>query len=235
LDKDSGIFASKYVLYKTNHAILQDGSEYKIIVTDNSTGVTASSRTKVVFDPQVYPIAGNDSINFLSTGSDEFPVIFKPKSNSFFYEMIVRFNYRDIDTTSGITEQKKIDWYFSSPSVITSDQDIIFQFYFKDLLTHIGTNIPDNPSHIRRIDSLINAKPFEIMILVGSEDLSTYIKLQKLSTGNIQDKPLFTTVENGLGLFTSRIIHTISRYPNYSTQNAFDTSAATMLKKFRFD
>jgi hypothetical protein len=232
-NKDTGIFAQEYVLYKTNHPILQDGSEYKIIVTDTKTGVSATSRTKIVNDMSVY-IAGIDSINFTSTGSAPFNIIITfPGDNAYYFEMVIRFNYREIDP-SGNSVEKSIDLDFTSPTADASGE-IRFSFFFNNLLAHIGANIPDLPGYTRRIDSLSAGKrPFEIRLLSGTEDLFTYTRLQKSGGGLIQESPVFTTVENGLGLFSSRIIHTEARFPNSATTAAFDTSVATKFKNFQF-
>jgi len=54
-NKDSGTFAYPFqVFYTTNHPILQDGSEYKIKVTNTETGVIATSQTKIVKTAQFY-------------------------------------------------------------------------------------------------------------------------------------------------------------------------------------
>jgi hypothetical protein len=39
---------------------------------------------------------------------------------------------------------------------------------------------------------------------VGSDDLNTYINLNKPSTGIVQERPLFTNITNGIGVFASR-------------------------------
>lgn len=231
-DKDTGVFASKYVLYSTTHQIFDD-SEYKIIVTNNQTGVVASSTTKIVKDMVVSsPNPALDSIDL--TGPAQSIVRYSASKNAFFYELIIRFHYRDIDP-SGVSTQKYVDWYFSSPSVINSD-GIRYNFFKNNLFQNLGLYIPDNPGYTRRIDSLSgNVRPFEFILLAGSEDLQTYIQLNKPSTGNVQERPSFTTVENGLGLFTSRVVHSEFKHPNLQTVAAFDTSVFTRNKNFQFN
>ncbi len=234
-DKDTGVFARKYVLYKTNQKILQDGSEYKLIVTNRQTGVAATSRTKIVDSLVAGPIPGGDSIDFVAGGNAPFIIRFTPGQNAYYYEMIIRFNYREINPATGLSTAQKVDWYFANPTAF-SNNEVIFSFYKNNLFATIGANVPDKPGFTRRIDSLASGlKPFEIILLEGSEDLNTYIQLQKPATGVVQERPLFTTVENGLGLFTSRYIKTVSRFPKQATVAAFDTSAATMNKNFKFN
>lgn len=234
-DKDTGVFARNYVLYKTNQKILQDGSEYKLIVTNRQTGVVATSRTKIVDSLIAGNIPGGDSIDFVAGGNAPFIIRFTPGQNAFYYEMIIRFNYREINPSTGLSTAHKVDWYFASPTALTSSE-VIFSFYKNNLFATLGANIPDKPGFTRRIDSLATGlRPFEVIMLEGSEDLNTYIELQKPATGVVQERPLFTTIENGLGLFTSRYIKTVPRFPKQATIAAFDTSSALMNKNFQFN
>ena len=114
--------------------------------------------------------------------------------------------------------------------------EVKYVFYKYDFYRVIGSQIPDRAGYTRRIDSLsVGVKPVEIMCVAGTEDLQTYIQLQAPSSGIVQDRPVFTTVENGLGLFTSRVINPIYRYPKAVMQAAFDTSAYLRTKNFRFN
>jgi hypothetical protein len=233
-DKDTGIFNGKYVLYSTNHPILQDGSQYKLTVLNTQTGVTATSKTKIVNDVNVLSPIATDSVDLASGGNAPSIVRFNPGTNAKFFEMILRFNYREIDPQGNSTPMR-IDWYFPSPTAINNNE-VIFSFYKYNLFGYLGFNLPDKPGYTRRIDSLaFPLRPFEYILMAGSEDLQTYIELNKPSSGIVSERPLFTTVENGLGLFTSRIIHYERRFPNAVTVAAFDTSAATRTKNFIFN
>ena len=48
---------------------------------------------------------------------------------------------------------------------------------------------------------------------VGSEDLETYINVNKPITGIVQQRPQFTNITNGVGLFSSRLSNIISGVP----------------------
>ena len=44
----------------------------------------------------------------------------------------------------------------------------------------------------------------DMIMTVGSEDLETYINVNKPITGIVQERPQFTNINNGIGLFSSR-------------------------------
>ena len=239
-NKDSGTFAYPFhILYTTNHPILQDGSEYKIKVTNRQTGTTVSSQTKIVKDvtissPLPKPSPLGDSIDLATAGNSPSYVIFAPGANSKIFDLIIRFHYREIDP-SGVSTEHSIDWNFSDRNSTITPLTINYKFFKYELFFVIGSNIPDKQGYVRRIDSLSNGKrPYEFILIQGTEDLQTYYQLQQPSTGIVQELPIFSTVENGLGLFTSRIVHSIYYFPNSITQAAFDTSVSTRNKNFQF-
>lgn len=240
-NKDSGTFAYPFhVLYKTN-VVIDQNAQYRIRVTNRQTGVVATSLTKIVKDMQIStPISCTtspycDSIDMATGSNNKYNVVFFPGANSVIFDLIIRFHYREIDPF-GNSVPKNVDWNFSDQSSTNTPTEVKFTFSKYELYQVIGANIPDKPGYIRRIDSLsAGLKPVEIICLAGSVDLQTYMQLQAPTTGIVQDRPIFTTVNNGLGLFTSRIVHSIFRYPNAVTQAAFDTSVATRNKNFRFN
>ncbi|MBL7883134.1 MAG: hypothetical protein JNL69_03640, partial [Bacteroidia bacterium] len=44
----------------------------------------------------------------------------------------------------------------------------------------------------------------DLLLIAGADDLSTFIDVNKPSTGIIQTKPEFTNINGGLGLFSAR-------------------------------
>ena len=238
-DKDSGTFAYPFhILYTTNRPILQDGSEYKITVMNQQTGTKVTSQTKIVKDLTVTsPLQTNpprDSIDLATAGNAPSFVNFVPGANSRIFDLIIRFHYREIDP-SGISTEYAIDWNFTDKNNSSTPTLVKFPFYKYDLFYVIGTNIPDKPGYTRRIDSLSNnGRAYEFIMIAGSEDLQTYYQLQQPSSGIVQEPPLFSRVDNGLGLFTSRIVHSLHYFPNRITEAAFDTSVSTRNKNFQF-
>ena len=112
---------------------------------------------------------------------------------------------------------------------------IEFQYFRPDFFVALGQAIPVDPTVSRRVDNLPNgAKAVEYRFYCGSEDLYTYYQLTRPSEGIAQERPLFTTVDHGVGLFTSRLIHSEFRNLNINTRAAFDTSAYTRDLNFAF-
>ncbi len=233
--KDSGAFAYPYqVLYKTTHPILQDGSEYKILVKNLQTGVTASSSTKILKDVNVTspnPL-NHDTINWASYPLQPTIINFDPSANSYLHDLIIRVHYREIDQNN-VSTDKSFDWNFGDQT--PGDNPVKFRFFVNEFLEKVGQNIPIRSGYTIRLDNLSNGRfPIELIVIEASEDLVTYYKLQTKTGGIVLDKPTFTTIDNGLGLFTSRIMHSEFLFPNATMQAAFDTSRYTRNLNIQF-
>lgn len=216
-NKDSGMFAYPFVvLYQTNLPINKD-NEYRLEVTNTNTGVKASSQTKIVGDIFLSNIS--DPVDLASNFISPVLITYVPGKNSFIHEMHLKFHYRDIDP-SGFSTFHVVDQNLGAPTSLTT-QEARYRYFKADFWNNLAAFIPDvQPGHKRRVDSLgAGVKTIEYAFVVGSEDLDTYIKLNKPSTGVVTERPLFTTVENGVGLFTSRLTRVEFREINQLTRN----------------
>jgi hypothetical protein len=174
-----------------------------------------------------------DSIDFASSPAPA-SVSFIPGENSRMYDMILRFHYSEI-SPSNDTTVLFADWNFNDIFSGTSIPDIVrFVIPKQDFYRFLGTNIPVKPGYIRRFDGLpAGYKTIEFRLVEASDDLVTYYQLLN-PTGVVQEPPTFTTVENGIGLFTSRVLHPEFRDLNYVTKMSFDTSSYTAPLNFRY-
>ena len=231
--KDSGAFAYPYqVMYKTTQQLLSDAT-YRIVVTNRETGVTARSTARMLKDV-VFVNPNPLSLGIVNlSGLGPYQVNYTHTvNNSFLHDLIIRFHYREIDPNNVSTE-KSFDWNFSEQ--IPEESEVKFIFQKDDFFRMIGENIPVRPGYTIRLDQLSNGRyPIELIVAEASEDLVTYYKLQNSGGGIVLDKPSFTTVENGLGIFTGRLLHREFLFPNAATQTAFDTSRFTSQLNFEF-
>lgn len=234
IPKDDGVFAAPFqVYYKTNRTIFADGSLYRLTVTNRQTGVTATSLTRIV---------GNISVQHPTASDADFasPFIytadFIPGENSKVFDMVVRFHYSETDSASNITTFHQVDMNF--PDQVAGQNPlnkVDFKIQRADFWPLLGASIPVKAGVVRRVNNLPpGVLPVEYRFIVGTEDLYTYQQLQQPSSGVAQDRPQFTTVENGAGLFSSRLIRSEFRNLNTNTRNAFDTSAYTRNLNFSF-
>jgi hypothetical protein len=126
------------------------------------------------------------------------------KGTGAIYNGAIRFDYRE--TTASGTETKSILWNLgtlneeditsNSPSFSASGE------LFYEL---INNRVSVDSDVIRR-----TPYAFELLITAGSEDLRTYMLVNEPTSSLAQNKPTFTNVTGGLGIFSART--TVSQY-----------------------
>ena len=65
----------------------------------------------------------------------------------------------------------------------------------------LRAEIDTSSTKIRHFDGI------DLMMTVGTTDLETYINVNRPITGIVQQRPQFTNINNGIGIFSSRFTH----------------------------
>ena len=137
-------------------------------------------------------------------------VIFQSILNAKIYSVIIRFHYKD-SLSIGIGQSKYIDYNF--PSVFSSkltggellrvDMDAASVFY-----TNIGQALSKEsvPNLIGR-----QALYMEYIISAGTDDLYTFLQVNAPSTTIAQDKPYYSNIIGGVGIFACRSTSSVTK------------------------
>lgn len=85
-------------------------------------------------------------------------------------------------------------------------ESISLTFSGQSFFTYLGNKLEKNPNIRREIGFFDGSKTrcFDAIVTMGNEELSTYIAVNSPATGIIQERPVYSNVVNGLGLFASR-------------------------------
>ena len=211
--KDTGIFATdNNLVYKTNTRIYRN-ADYKIIVEIPATGKIVYAETTTIdsfkierpFDIQT---TSEIPINFAQTAPVQ--IKWKPARNSKLCYITMYFNYYDIVGTDSILQQIELSL---SPNVYTStDNDglsgttpnEVKDLYGEDFYKFVASSLDVPETGTKRL-----AKSLDFEFYCASDDYYTYYQVNNSTTGLSQDKPLFTNVKNGYGLFTSKYKQTV--------------------------
>jgi hypothetical protein len=125
---------------------------------------------------------------------------------------------------------KSFDWNLIDYVTATIDISSIIQYSVpkNDFFKTVAANIEVNAGVKRKFDS----PAIEVFLSAGTEDLYTYMQVTRPITGVVQDRPLYTNITNGVGLFTSRNREIIPSALSLSTIAAMDTSEYTKALNF---
>lgn len=120
------------------------------------------------------------------------------------YQLKMTFNYKDFYTDNTFTA-KSMDWVFQPPLVssgLNGNEEMTVtvegEAFYKELQKQLA---PLNTSNLDKREFV----DFYFTLYVASDDLNTYLLANQPSTGIIQEKPEFTNISNGIGIFSSRI------------------------------
>ncbi|MFM2206662.1 MAG: hypothetical protein RL213_637 [Bacteroidota bacterium] len=239
IPKDSGIFAYPgQVIYSMDRPLDDStGALYRIRAKNGPTGTEVTSTTAVIPRMVVTSPVSTASADFAT----RLQITYKFRKPFFatIFDMEIVFRYREINS-SGTTFYREITIPFTERGLEPDTlAEIGFKYYRPDFFSTVGpviTRLTGNEQIVyRRCDSLPGGRrPIEYRFFCGTEDLNTYYQLTRPSNGIVQERPLFTTVQNGVGLFTSRLTHSEFRDFDVRTKAAFDTSAFTRNLNFEF-
>jgi len=218
--KDEGLFTDQeHVVYQLNRYTrnldgsitydssfaLKDDAIYTLEITNKLNGKVTKGSTKIVNDLFQLTLFPSTKINLAST----FPYNVKISSadNGKIYGLIMRIKYKEINNSNGYIFNKYVDYYLSNQVSRTANggEDLIFLLNGDPILSFIGRNISPNSS-VRRPVTFVTA---DFIFTVGSEDFYNYVQIN--APGNtVNYIPDFTTLDNGKGIFSSRLIQTVS-------------------------
>jgi hypothetical protein len=126
------------------------------------------------------------------------------------YEVVVRFNFKELQEGNPDTIARKIDWFlgtFKSQDIqggeemITSYQNDAFYAWISD---PYGSGVPyADPAEEDKVTERFTDN-IDFIISVAAEELNTYMEVNEPSNSIVQDKPNYTNIDNGLGIFSSR-------------------------------
>jgi len=219
LDTTSGVLVNpgtfsypKQELYYTKH-VINPNDQYNLIITNVKTNKVITGSTTML--PDVAVTVGGFS-DFLSTSAldltspSAFPTTVEWSTNNeaMIYQLTMVFYYNEIDSIKKDTTTKMLNWIFgqqTSPT-LESGYPMTQQYSGENFLQFVRTSLPLPASNIKRV-----AKYIEVMFVSGSSDLNVYILLSQPSLDVNQEKPFYTDLKNGVGIFTSRHIQSSIR------------------------
>lgn len=215
-DANPGDFSKeKNIIYATRQP-LQSDLTYKLKIENKKTGYKAEATTNII--KKIAIDAGGGTFSFVgpdnkySIGTN---IKWTSQLNGKIYEVIFRFFYKEFKNGND-TVIKSIDWAFtpqySASSLGGEDmkKTIKGEEFFVFLKSVKSAYFSDNT--VKRI-----AWRGQTIITTAGEDFQIYKDLNAPYSSNFQEKPIYTNVQNGLGIFNTRMT-------TYDIQKAFNSN-----------
>jgi len=214
-NKEPGIFFSPVQpLYYFQSSTLNQANQYRLIITNQETGKVIHSSTELVSDFSIQRPLSFQQFNFASPNSTYTEIKWRLAKNGGRYQVGMRFNFLEF-IPGNDTIPKYVDWYSGivKPELAVANE-LDIRFPHDQFFAMIRNQIPVKNEVVRIPVNM------EIMFFVAATDLSTYIEVNEPTSSVVQEKPQYSNIENGLGIFSARYSKKRAHQFNFETINA---------------
>jgi len=203
IDKEDGLFPiDNNIIYKVSlpNNFLNSDNRYAITIKNLRSGNFVSSNSEVItnFNFQNFNSAYKfgfynplvaDTSKFLSK-----IIQWNQSENGLIYQLDVRFNYLENGDSNSLIWSQPLEIFEGSSMQSRLEGLKFFNF--------LSQNLTNDNNVVRQFLNL------DLVMTVGTNNLNTYIQVNAPITGIVQQRPQFTTISNGIGIFSSRYTHT---------------------------
>ena len=201
-NKEDGIFYNPNQIIYCSAFKPEPDKKYKLSILYKQNEVTSECTTIAHFtasDISKPGFAKAIGFNYDLTN----PVRWNKKDNAPRYDVTIRFHYKEIWEGSTDTVFRFIDWHkatrqaTSSPEVESLYNGSVFFSSLNNYVPYEDASLEDKVMHrySGKVDFIVEA---------GGTTLNTYMEVNEPSSSIIQDRPEYTNIENGIGIFSSR-------------------------------
>jgi hypothetical protein len=202
-NKEEGIFYNPYqVIYYTPFEPVTSRN-YLLRVEVNNNVITA--QTNLINDFSISkPSAGSKFIMFRpGTSSD---IDWTSAKYGKRYEITIRIKYKEVFYDSNDTNYTYIDWSFGTKKSVSDvgGEDMKVAYNNDGFYSLLADQVPySDPTQEANVKARYT-NDVDFIIAVGGTDLNTYMEVNEPSNSIVQDRPEFTNIENGTGIFSTR-------------------------------
>jgi hypothetical protein len=200
-NKEEGVFyAPEQIVYKTENGVKLDKEfTYKLYIKNLTTGKLIDAETKMIKDVVLNKPNPNSSSLGL-TGLFASDLQWRNGENALIYDIAFRFFYTEINAAND-TSSHYVDWEIGSARSPSTEQGELVSttYYGPNFYSYLGNSMElPEAGMVRYSDSI------HLILYAGNEDLSIYMDVNAPSNSIVQERPQYTNITNGMGIFGSR-------------------------------
>jgi hypothetical protein len=211
---EPGAFHQTQRLWYTNERLWPEG-EYKLTIKNNKTGNVFTASTTMVdsliptltqpLRSPYYPVAYSPSnppsyYQDLSAESLKRKIEFVSRPGVREYQLYARFHYIDSTATGNIPRYVDFPLPSATTQNLSGGEILEVNWYSGELFTFIYSKLIDaTPNTLFR-----RAIKIDYVVTGGNQVFVDFLKVNAPSTSVAQDKPAYTNIDGGFGIFGSR-------------------------------
>jgi hypothetical protein len=216
-----GVFSYPNQIEYYTKAILNPNDTFRLVITNNKTGKVVKGATGLLPDITLTNIGTTYfAVNWFAGSS--ITINWNSVPNGDIYQLTFRFFYTE--TVAAVNTVKYVDWVFA-PVVTAGNGGMEFlstSYSGSGFLQALHTLIPAAGVGVTRTGDSVH-----IMFSTGSQDFTIYSTLSQPSLTVNQDKPFYTDLINGIGIFSARHTQVVNRLISNSTEDTISTDVLT--------
>ncbi len=202
-------FDVQYIVEGLNDTIgveyfwLNEESNYKLKITNPETGKEITAETDLVKDFRITKPGSGQTIRFVPDPVNPKEFRWETAENGARYEFELRFNYGELMWGSQDTIYKYITLTNSTldpptgSTISVSYSDENFFASCENLIAYSDQALEDEVKE--RFTTFV-----DVIVSVAENNLAIYMEVNEPSTSIVQEKPQYTNINNGIGIFSSR-------------------------------
>ncbi|MCX6268493.1 MAG: hypothetical protein NTW16_14250 [Bacteroidetes bacterium] len=200
---DSIFYYPDQLMYYTNKAKLNENYTYKLYIKNKKSGKEITSQTELLHN---FEVIRPQAIASFPPGKS-FEIKWDPSKNGKRYQLLIRFFYQEaLKTNTDSLYIKWVDWVvFNNVQPVDVSSTQAFDLFFPGdaFYSVVGASIPK--------DSLVTRVAYRCSYIftVAATELNTYMEVTEPSMGLVQERPAFTNIVNGIGLFSARFTKSV--------------------------
>ncbi|MDA7802987.1 hypothetical protein N8987_00230 [Crocinitomix sp.] len=201
---DGVFYSPEQKVYYFREANLNSDYSYELFADLNEGGASISSTTGLIkgFSPPKYDL-GIQKLSFAINNVDEdgdyrnIRMDFTPGSNAGLYEYAYTFNWTEYYGSGDSAS-------FSAYKFLGQEGDISNTPVYQGIEFYkwVQETIPDDPDVVKR-----TVDGFDVHLSVAHTTFAQYLSVSQPVTGIAQIQPVFTNIDGGYGLFSSRHVY----------------------------
>jgi hypothetical protein len=197
---DSVFYFPDQEVFKTEGKLNVDYT-YKMFIVNKKTGKEVTAQTDLIHPFSIdRPLPPPAKASFLPGKFTD--VIWYTAKNGRRYQLVIRFHYLEYRVSDTVPVDKYVDWlvFGNEKSLdLNGGQKMDYSISGDAFFIILGGKIPVDPDVSSRA-----ARDVEYIFSVASDDLNTYMEVTEPSSSVVQERPPYTNITNGIGLFASR-------------------------------
>jgi hypothetical protein len=224
LIRHNDVFSDTTIVFYTT-SLLSSDYTYKLKIEEGGKEVTAE--TPLLDD--VNFIHGSSLMNLCEQFGREIEWYTKPNEKVF--NLKLWFYYYEIYNDS--TQKKdsiEIPITEKTSASIAGNEKMSIVISGLSFINSVGALIKDNPNVNHRI---VADSCFKFCFLIGTEELYNYIQVSNSSLGIYSENP-YTNINNGIGLFTSRLFYKLPYKYKATERTVNDISSSVYTQNLKF-